>query len=97
MKVNVHSIHFDADQKLVTFINKKIDKLNVFLDGILSADVYLKVDKVNAKDNKIAEVSIKVAGKELFAKKQCDSFEEAVDNACGALKKQAEKYKAKTV
>jgi putative sigma-54 modulation protein len=27
MKLQVHSIHFDADQKLIGFIQKKVDKV----------------------------------------------------------------------
>jgi len=34
-------------------------------------------------------------GNELFAKKQCNSFEEAADSAVQALKKQVEKHKNK--
>ena len=32
MKLQVHSIHFDADQKLIDFIQKKVDKLETFYD-----------------------------------------------------------------
>ena len=39
MKINVQSIKFDADQKLLDFIDKKVGKLEKFFDNIISCDV----------------------------------------------------------
>jgi putative sigma-54 modulation protein len=44
MNVNVHSIHFDADGKLVGFIQEKLNKLTLFHDNILSAEVFLRLE-----------------------------------------------------
>lgn len=95
MDIQVHSIHFTADKKLVTFVNDKVNKLELFFDNIIAGEVFLRLDKSNDKDNKIAEVKLLLPGKELFAKKQCKSFEEAADLAVDALKKQVEKHKHK--
>lgn len=95
MDIQVHSIHFTADKKLVTFVNEKVNKLELFFDNIIAGEVFLRLDKSNDKDNKIAEVKLLLPGKELFAKKQCKSFEEAADLAVDALKKQVEKHKHK--
>lgn len=95
MDIQVHSIHFDADQKLVTFINDKVGKLDLFLGNIIAGEVYLRLDKSSAQENKVAEVKILVPGKELFAKRQCKSFEEATDQAVEALRRQLEKHKRK--
>lgn len=97
MDIQVHSVHFTADKKLITFVNEKVSKLELFFDNIIAGEVFLKLDKSTDKDNKIAEVKLLLPGKELFAKKQCKSFEEAADLAVDALKKQVEKHKAKTV
>lgn len=97
MDIQVHSIHFTADKKLVTFVNDKVTKLELFFDNIIAGEVFLKLDKGSDKDNKIAEVKILLPGRELFAKKQCKSFEEAADLAVDALKKQVEKHKSKIV
>ncbi|MDC1194129.1 MAG: ribosome-associated translation inhibitor RaiA [Crocinitomicaceae bacterium] len=93
MDIQVHSIHFTADKKLLGFVNEKVNKLEVFFDNIIAGEVYLRLDKNNAKDNKIAEVKLLIPGKELFAKKQCKSFEEAADLAVEALRKQVTKEK----
>ena len=45
MKLQMHSIHFDADQKLIDFIQKKADKLDTFFDSIMDGEVFLRLDK----------------------------------------------------
>lgn len=95
MDIQVHSIHFTADVKLLDFVNEKVTKLELFFDNIIAGEVFLRLDKSQEKENKIAEVKILIPGKELFAKKQCKSFEEAADLAVEALRKQVDKHKAK--
>lgn len=95
MEITVHSIHFDADKKLINFIEGKVDKLNQFYDKIIDSDVFLRLDKNTTQENKIAEIKLAIPGKELFAKKQCKSFEEATDLAVEALRKQIRKHKGK--
>ncbi|MFV0377147.1 MAG: ribosome hibernation-promoting factor, HPF/YfiA family [Mangrovibacterium sp.] len=96
MIINVNAIHFSADQKLVDFATKKIAKLDQFFDGIISGEVILKVEKPEAANNKVAEIKISIPSSDyLFAKKQADSFEEAIDLCIDALKKQLTKSKEK--
>ena len=64
-------------------------------DNIITSEIYLRLDKSQEQGNKVAEVKILLPGSELFARKQCKSFEEAADSAVDALKKQVERYKAK--
>lgn len=95
MDLNVHAVHFSADRKLVDFVNGKVSKLEVFFDQIIAGEVFLKVDNSTKSKNKVAEIRLTIPGKELFAKKQCKSFEEAADLACEALRKQVRKHKTK--
>ncbi len=95
MKVQIQSVHFDADKKLLEFIKERVDKLNQYYDGILRSDVVLKLEKSEDASNKIAEIRLHIPGNDLFAKKQCKSFEEAVDMSLGALKTQVKKHKEK--
>ena len=95
MNINVSSIHFTADQKLVDFAEKKIGKLDTFFDGIISAEVILKVVKPETANNKLTEIRLSISGNDLFAKKQADTFEEAIDLSIDALKKQLSKFKEK--
>lgn len=95
MDIQVHSVHFTADKKLIGFVNEKVNKLEVFFDNIIAGEVFLRLDKSTSKENKIAEVKLLIPGKELFAKKQCKSFEEAADLAVEALRKQVNREKGK--
>ncbi|MGZ4035274.1 MAG: ribosome hibernation-promoting factor, HPF/YfiA family [Bacteroidia bacterium] len=95
MTVQIQSVHFDADKKLLDFVEERIDKLTHYYDGIIRSDVTLRIDKSSDSDNKIAEIKVHIAGNDLFAKKQCKSFEEAVDTSIDALKAQVKKHKEK--
>ena len=96
MEIKINSVHFTADQKLVDFINKKVSKLDIFFEGIINAEVTLKVEKPESSNNKISELKLSIpANGYLFAKKQADSFEEATDLAIDAIKKQLDKFKDK--
>lgn len=97
MKVNIETVGFKADAKLVSFIEKKIDKLGRFHDGVLSADVKLRLEKDENKENKVAEINLRVPQNDLFAKRQSVSFEESVDTVLDALKKQIEKHKERVL
>jgi putative sigma-54 modulation protein len=95
MKVKVQSIHFDADRKLLEFVEEKVDKLVQYYEAIIDSEVYLRLDKSELKENKIAEIKIHTPGKTLFAKEQCKTFEEATDNAVDALIRQITRHKDK--
>jgi putative sigma-54 modulation protein len=95
MNIKIQSLHFDADKKLLDFTQKKIEKLMKFYDGIVSAEIILKLDKNQKEENKIAEVKLEIPGNDLFAKKQSKSFENSVDLVIDALKKQITKHKEK--
>jgi putative sigma-54 modulation protein len=95
MKLKIQSIHFDADKKLLDFIEEKVSKLDQFYDGIIGTDVILKLEKSSNVENKVAEIKIMIPGNDLFAKKKSKSFEEAVDTCVEALKAQVKKRKEK--
>ena len=85
MKLQVHSIHFNADSKLVEFIQKKVDKLETFYDRVVDGEVFLRINNEGV-DNKTVEIKVKVPGSQLFAKEQARSFEAATDLATEALR-----------
>ena len=95
MEVRIQSIHFDASDKLEAFIQKKAEKLEKFCDNIKKVEVSLKVVKPETAENKEAGVKVLVPNGEFYAKKVCDTFEEAVDLCLEALEKQLVKYKEK--
>ncbi len=98
MTVNIQTVHFDADNKLVNHVNEKIKKLTTFHDRITKVDVFLKLDNVvhNIKD-KVAEIRVHVPGKDLFVKHSTKSFEESFDSAFTAIVNQIKKKKEKII
>lgn len=95
MEVTISSIHFKADVKLEDFIREKTAKLGKLFDGVIGCDVVLRLDAASNNENKIAEIRVMIPGNDLFAKKQAKSFEEAVDNAVDALRRQVRRHKEK--
>ncbi|MGZ3866042.1 MAG: ribosome hibernation-promoting factor, HPF/YfiA family [Bacteroidia bacterium] len=95
MTPKIQSVHFDADKKLIDFINEKVSKLGQFHDSIIDTDVILRLEKSADQANKTAEIKLNLKGSQLFAKKQCSTFEEAVDTAVDALRSQIKKAKEK--
>jgi putative sigma-54 modulation protein len=95
MNVQIHSVRFDADKKLIDFIQQKLDKLTLFGEDIVNAEVYLRLDKDQERENKVSEIKVELSGGSLFARKQSKSFEEATDDAIDALKKQITRHKQK--
>ena len=95
MKVKIQSVKFDADKKLVDFIQAKLDKMDRFVENALSAQVTLKIDKDEEAGNKVAVVKIDVAGGDLVAERRGKTFEESIDLCLDAIKKQIDRYKEK--
>lgn len=95
MKVNVQSVNFHADQKLVNFIQRKLDKLETHFDNVIFADVYLKVENASDKENKISEILLSIPGDEIICKKRGRRFEVGVDECVSSLERQLQKRKRK--
>ena len=97
MKTEIQTIHFNADQKLLDHVNKKITKVERFLDEATEVHVYLKLDALNGGvHHKVAEIKVPIRGRILFAKEQSMSFEESVDKALDNILNQVKKHKEKT-
>ena len=95
MKVNVHAVNFTVDGKLVGFVQERMDRLEKYYDKVVSSDVFLKVEKTSEKENKVAEIKILVPGDEFIVKKQCKTFEEAVEQSAESLERILIKRKEK--
>lgn len=96
MKLQVHSIHFDADVKLIDFIQKKVDKLETYYDRLVDGEVFLRLNNEGI-DNKTVEIKLNLPGTQLFATEKSRSFEAATDLATEALKNQLKKFKTKVM
>lgn len=96
MKLQVHSIHFDADRKLINYIQKKIDKLETYYDRLVDGEVFLRLNNEGI-ENKTVEIKLRVPGNQLFAIEKARSFEAATGLAADALRNQLKKFKTKAM
>ena len=95
MNVNTQSINFVADVKLKDFIQKRFEKLNLYYDKIIQADIFLKVENTSDKENKIFEAKLSVPGDTFVVKKHSKSFEEGADLVTTSLMRRLKKRKEK--
>lgn len=96
MNVQIQTVHFDADSKLIEHVNQKIEKLKTFHDKIISVEVYLVLDNLahQIKD-KIAEIRVNVPRHSYFVKYSSKAFEESFNTAFNSMVNQLKRRKEK--
>jgi putative sigma-54 modulation protein len=87
MTTRIESIHFTADQKLIDFIQKKLDKLDQYHDRIIDAHVILKLENSGQVKDKVVEVKLDIPGDLIVASESSKTFEAAVDEVSAILKR----------
>ncbi len=96
MNVNIQTVHFDADDKLLDFVNRKVEKFSTFHDKIVKVDVFLKLDNlVHTIKDKVVEIKVHVPKHEFFVKTSSKSFEESFDAAFESIINQIKRKKEK--
>lgn len=94
MKVQIQSVHFDADKKLIQYIQLKLNKLDKYFGRAIDAEVILKLNN-STHENKTVEIKLKVPRESLFSKEHGSTFETATDEAVEGLRRQLNKFKEK--
>ena len=96
MNINIQTVHFDADEKLLELVEKKVQKLSTFHDRITKVDVFLKLDNlVHAIKDKVVEINIHIPKQDCFVKATSKSFEESFEQAIESVTNQLKKKKEK--
>ena len=95
MDLRIQTVHFNADKKLIEFIEKKLTKIEKMWDAIQAFEVTLKIDKDEASANKVVDIKVIVPGADIVSRKQSPTFEEAVDLLIDVLQRQVIKAKEK--
>ena len=95
MKINTQCVNFKIDASLLNLIQKKMDKLDLFYNKIIKADVYLKAENTLGKENKVFETVLSIPGDCFIVKKKCNSFEQGVGAVVHILERQLKKRKDK--
>jgi putative sigma-54 modulation protein len=93
MNLNIDSIHFKADSKLLDYITEKADKLDKFYDKSIDLNVKLKLESNGQVRDKIVEYVLNVPGDKLFVSTVDKTFEAAADSGIDSLKRQLKRYK----
>ena len=95
MKLQIHSIRFDSDYKLINLIKRKLVKLETFYNRIIDGEVFLRIENDESRINKIIEIKLNIPGVQLFAKERARTFEIGADEVTEALRRQIKKFKEK--
>ena len=95
MELKIKAIHFDANERLHAFIEKKAARLEKKFERATKLEVTLKVVKPETAMNKETQLHLYMPGGDVHADRTCDTFEEGVQECIDALLKQLEKYKDK--
>lgn|SRR5690554_2387404 len=96
MNLQIQTVHFDADAKLLEHVRRKIEKIQTFHDHILSVEIYLKLDNVvHTIKDKIAEIKVTIPKRSFFVKHISKSFEESFDMALEAMISQIKRQKSR--
>jgi len=92
MEITIKSLKFDADKKLIAFVEKKVSRLEKFLAGAPGdAEVTLTLEK----DAKGAKIKIPAAGSEMLIERTADTFENAITACVDAMKEKLTREKEK--
>lgn len=93
MEIRIQSVKFDADMKLLVYIEKKVSKLSKYFDGIESVEVFLSL--LPDHENKHVKIRLAVPGEDLIVDRHSITFEKATTECVKVLKEQIKKAKAK--
>ena len=91
--INVKSLKFNADEKLLDFIDKKVGKVEKFFDNMGDIDVTLSL--LPEAENKCVKLQTHMPGEEIVIERNARTFEEAVTDAADALKEKIVRVKEK--
>ncbi len=95
MDILTHSNGFQISEDLKGFINKRVSKLETYIDKLTRADVYLKLENHSQVKDKTIEIKINLPGATIFASETSKTFEAATDEAVNSLRRQIKKHKDK--
>ncbi|MCQ2162497.1 MAG: HPF/RaiA family ribosome-associated protein [Bacteroidales bacterium] len=93
MEIRIKSLKFDADQKLLDYVEKKVSRLSRFSDHLEDVEVTLSLLK--EPDNKDVKIQTRAYGHDLLIDRNSTSFEDAVSAAVDAMKEKIVRTKEK--
>ena len=91
MEIRIQSLKFDADQKLLDFVEKKVSKIGKFDDQITGVEVVLSL--LEKPDNKDVKLIVHIPGGSQVIDRNAKTFEEAVNDCADAMKEKLTRHK----
>lgn len=92
MEFKLKTNKFNATDKLVAYVEKKVAKLEKH-EGVQHVELTLEVVKPETSKNKEARLNVALVGRTIHAEKTADTFEEAVDLCVDVAKRELSEHK----
>ena len=84
------------NSNLQKYIEKRLSKLNLYYNRIVSVDLYLNLDNHNDQTNKSVELRINIPGDDVVVGKKSESFEKSLDMAASSAERMLKRRKEKS-
>lgn len=91
MQITIHGRHLEITSALHDYVTSKLERLNTHHDRITTISVNLSVNNLEH----IAEATLHVSGKDLFAEATSEDMYAAIDKLVDKLDRQLLKHKEK--
>ena len=83
------------NSNLQKYIDKRLSKLSLYYNRIVSVDLYLNLDNQSSQTNKSVELRINIPGDDVVVGKKSESFEKALDMATSTAERMLKRRKEK--
>lgn len=93
MKWDIQTVGFNAKEDLMESTKEKVGKLEKFYNPIIGAEVYLRLEYNEQKENKRVSLKLNIPGEDVFAEHQSETFEHSLNEAIDQVKRQLLKKK----
>lgn len=91
MNLQVSGHHLEITPALHDYVTGKLERITRHFDNVIDVNVILSVDKLTQK----AEVTVHLAGKDVYVESVDEDLYAAVDGLVDKLERQVQKYKQK--
>lgn len=93
MKWDIQTVGFHAKEELLETTKEQVMKMEKFFSPIIGAEVYLRLEYDEHKENKKVEVKLNIPGEDVYAEHRSNSFERSLHESLDKVKRQLLKKK----
>ena len=83
------------NSNLQKYIDKRLSKLSLYYNRIVSIDLYLNLDNHSSQTNKSVELRVNIPGDDVVVGKKSESFEKSLDMATSTAERMLKRRKEK--